>query len=173
MMKTILTAQEIDLIIKRLAHQLIETASSSNEINIIGLQPRGVLFSDKIIECLKQLSDCTINYGKLDNTFYRDDILDSIHLAAKTSMPFSIEGKRIIIVDDVLFTGRTIRASLDALLAFGRPSKVELCVLIDRKLCREFPIQPDYTGRAIETLTKEKVKVLWQEIDGDHKVIIP
>ena len=173
MMKTILTAEEIQLIIKRLALQLIETASAENEITIIGLQPRGVLFSDKIIECIKQLSNCTINYGKLDNTFYRDDIRDNLHLATTTSMPFNIDNKKVIIVDDVLFTGRTIRASLDALLAFGRPSKVELCVLIDRKLCREFPIQPDYTGRAIETLTGEKVKVLWQEIDGDHKVIIP
>ena len=173
MMKTILTAEEIELIIKRLALQLIETASAENEITIIGLQPRGVLFSDKLIECIKQLSNCTINYGKLDITFYRDDIRDNLHLATKTLMPFSIEDKKVIIVDDVLFTGRTIRASLDALLAFGRPAKVELCVLIDRKLCREFPIQPDYTGRAIETLTGEKVKVLWQEIDGDHKVIIP
>ena len=158
-MKTILTADEIQLIIKRLALQLIETASAENEITIIGLQPRGVLFSDKIIECIQQLSDCKVNYGKLDITFYRDDIRDNLHIATETSMPFSIEGKRVIIVDDVLFTGRTIRASLDALLAFGRPAKVELLVMIDRKYNRELPIAPDYVGKTVNTMASQRVLV--------------
>jgi pyrimidine operon attenuation protein/uracil phosphoribosyltransferase len=113
----------------------------------------------------EQLSPEQVTYGKLDITFYRDDIRKELHIANKTEIPFSIENKNVVLIDDVLFTGRTIRSALDALLDFGRPAKVELCVLIDRRFSRELPIQPDYVGRTIDTFVSQKVKVYWQEKD--------
>lgn len=139
---------------------------------IIGLQPRGIFLSDKVVDELSKLTSGTISYGKLDITFYRDDVRKELHVANKTDIPFSIENKQVILVDDVLFTGRTIRAALDALLDFGRPSKVELCVLIDRRFSRELPIQPDYCGRAIDTFASQKVKVNWKEKDERNEVVL-
>ena len=138
---------------------------------IIGLQPRGIFLSDRMVHELSALVEpASISYGKLDITFYRDDVRTELHVANKTDIPFSIEGKQVVLIDDVLWTGRTIRAALDALLDFGRPSKVELCVLIDRRFNRQLPIQPDYTGRAIDTITTQKVKVFWKEKDGNDCV---
>ena len=120
--------------------------------------------SDRIVHELKQLIPAEkILYGKLDITFYRDDIRKELKLANTTQIPFSTAGKNIIIVDDVLWTGRTIRSALDALIDFGRPTKVELCVLIDRRFSRELPIQADYIGRAIDTFPSQKVFVRWME----------
>lgn len=129
--------------------------------------------SDRIVDELKQLipSD-KILYGKLDITFYRDDIREELKLANATQIPFSTAGKNIVIIDDVLWTGRTIRSALDALIDFGRPQKVELCVLIDRRFSRELPIQADYVGRAIDTFSSQKVYVRWQENHGDDEVIL-
>lgn len=133
-----------------------------NELVFIGLQPRGVQVSKLIVDNIQKLyPDEKIAYGILDITFYRDDIREELHLANKTDIPFSIEGKKVILIDDVLYTGRTIRAALDALQDFGRPKKVELCVLVDRRFSRELPIQPDYFGKAIDTLVSQKVKVEW------------
>ena len=133
-----------------------------NELVFIGLQPRGVQVSKLIVDNIQKLyPDEKIAYGILDITFYRDDIREELHLANKTDIPFSIEGKKVILIDDVLYTGRTIRAALDALQDFGRPQKVELCVLVDRRFSRELPIQPDYFGKAIDTLVSQKVKVEW------------
>ncbi|MBA4197745.1 MAG: bifunctional pyr operon transcriptional regulator/uracil phosphoribosyltransferase PyrR [Chitinophaga sp.] len=161
-MKTILSQQQMALTIKRLAHQIMESHVPFTDTVIIGIQPRGVLFSDKIVAELQTLiSPSKLLYGKLDITFYRDDIRKELHVANKTDIHFSIENKNVIIVDDVLYTGRTIRAALDALLDFGRPKKVELCVLIDRRFSRELPIQPNFTGRAIDTFISQKVKVNW------------
>jgi pyrimidine operon attenuation protein/uracil phosphoribosyltransferase len=108
----------------------------------------------------------------LDITFYRDDNFNKINLPNKTDILFSIENKKIVIIDDVLFTGRTIRAALDALLSFGRPTKVSLCVLVDRKPSRELPIQPDFTGKEMVDESPYKVKVRWQENDGVDDVIL-
>lgn len=139
---------------------------------IIGLQPRGIFLSDKVVDELQKLTSGNISYGKLDITFYRDDVRTELHVANKTDISFNIENKQVILVDDVLFTGRTIRAALDALLDFGRPSKVELCVLIDRRFSRELPIQPDYCGRAIDTFASQKVKVNWKEKDERNEVVL-
>ena len=115
-----------------------------------------------------------IEYGKLDITFYRDDVRKELKIANKTDIPFSIENKQVVIIDDVLWTGRTIRAALDALLDFGRPSKVELLVLIDRRFTRQLPIQPDYFGKSIDSLTSEKVKVEWEQLEGADRIwIVP
>lgn len=104
-----------------------------------------------------------LKYGRLDITFYRDDIRSSLHMPTVTDLPFSIEGKKIVLIDDVLYTGRTIRAAMDALIDFGRPAKVELLILIDRKYNRQLPIQPDYFGKAIDSIITQKVKVLWED----------
>ena len=140
---------------------------------IIGIQPRGVALSDRIVNEMKnEVKADDIHYGKLDITFYRDDIRKELHVPNKTDILFSIEGKNVVIIDDVLYTGRTIRAALDALMDFGRPEKVELLVLIDRRYSRQLPIQPDYTGRSIDSIVTQKVKVLWNEKDGKDEVIL-
>ena len=165
-MKTILTNEQIQLTITRLAHQLLETHQAFTDTVIVGMQPRGIYLSNAIVTALQSiLPNTTIPYGKLDITFYRDDIRTELHQANKTEMPFSLENKRVILIDDVLYTGRTIRAALDALLDFGRPSKVELCVLIDRRYSRQLPIQPDYVGKQIDSIVTQKVKVNWAEND--------
>lgn len=172
-MKTILTEKELAITIQRLSHQLLENHLTFDDIVIIGIQPRGIFFSDRIVqEINKQIAPLKINYGKLDITFYRDDIRQGLHTLNQTDMPFSIERKNVILIDDVLYTGRTIRAAMDALLSFGRPSKVELCILIDRRFSREVPIQADYAGKSIDTIITQKVKVLWKERDGTEEVVL-
>jgi pyrimidine operon attenuation protein/uracil phosphoribosyltransferase len=163
-LKSILSEQQLHITIKRLAHQLLENNTGINNTVLIGLQPRGVFLSDRIVEQIaKELPGEKIQYGKLDITFYRDDIRKELHIANRTEIPFSIEGQRVILIDDVLYTGRTIRAALDALLDFGRPEKVELCVLIDRRFSRQLPIQPDYVGKSIDSIISQKVKVEWDK----------
>lgn len=163
-MKSILTGQQLAITIKRLAHQILENHGHLENTVLIGLQPRGIFLSDRIVEEIKkEMPSGKINYGKLDITFYRDDIRTELHNANQTDIPFSIEGKKVVLIDDVLYTGRTIRAALDALLDFGRPGKVELCVLIDRRFSRQLPIQPDYIGKAIDSIISQKVKVEWDK----------
>ena len=172
-MKTILNEQQVKLTIQRLAHQLLENNIDLKDTVIIGLQPRGIYVSDKLVEELGKIVDpASIKYGKLDITFYRDDVRDELQLPSVTELNFSLEDKHVILVDDVLYTGRTTRAALDALLDFGRPAKVELCVLIDRRFSRQLPIQPDYAGKVIDSMISQKVKVLWKERDGTTEVII-
>lgn len=163
-MKTILDKQQLHLTILRLSHQLLENQVNLDDVVFIGLQPRGVKVSNLVVEGVRKLHpNEDVKYGVLDITFYRDDIRDELHVANKTDIPFSIKGKKVILIDDVLYTGRTIRAALDALQDFGRPQKVELCVLVDRRFNRELPIQPDYCGKAIDTLISQKVKVDWDK----------
>ena len=172
-MKTILTEEQLNITIQRLSHQLMENQLRYDEVVIIGIQPRGIFFSDRMVEQINRLiSPQKITYGKLDITFYRDDVRQGLHTLNQTAIPFSVENKTVILVDDVLYTGRTVRAAMDALLAFGRPSKVELCVLIDRRFSREFPIQADYAGKSIDTIITQKVKVLWKERDGKEEVVL-
>ena len=172
-LKTILNETQISLTIRRLAHQVLENHLDLTNTVIIGLQPRGLYLSDKIVEELKRsLPRKIVNYGILDITFYRDDVRREIKVPNKTVINFTIENKKVVLIDDVLYTGRTIRAALDALLDFGRPAKVELCVLIDRRFSRQLPVQPDYTGKVIDSLISQKVKVLWKEKDPATEVII-
>lgn len=158
-MITILDKQQLHLTITRLAHQLLEDADVMDDYVFIGLQPRGIYISDSIMAHVKALTGGIVNYGKLDITFYRDDFRNELHSANQTDISFSIENKKVILIDDVLYTGRTIRAALDALLDFGRPQNVKLCVLVNRRFNREFPIQPDYSGISIDSVTSQKVKV--------------
>ena len=172
-MKSILTEQQVALSVKRLAHQILENHLQLENTVLIGLQPRGIYVSDRIVNELKHLIDASkIYYGKLDITFYRDDVRTSLHIANETDISFDIENKNVVFIDDVLWTGRTIRAAIDALLAFGRPAKVELCVLIDRRFSRQLPIQADYIGRAIDTFPSQKVIVKWKEKDAKDEVVL-
>jgi len=174
-MKSLFTRQHLQITIERLAHELIENHLDFADTVLIGMQPRGVYLSNRIYQKLKDLMpEVTIPYGTLDITFYRDDFNTSpeLHIAKETQIDFSLENKKVILVDDVLYTGRTIRAGLDALLDFGRPESVELLVLIDRRFSRELPIQPDYVGMTVDSVAAQKVKVLWKEKDKKDEVVM-
>lgn len=173
-MKTLLDHNQLNITLQRLAHQLVENHISFSETVIIGIQPRGVWLSDRIARIVKQITGKQhIDYGKLDITFYRDDVHQGgLHVPAQTDIPFSIEDRKVILVDDVLHTGRTIRSAMDALIDFGRPRNVELMVLIDRRFSRELPIQPDYVGQTVDTIITQKVKVNWEGKDLKDEVVL-
>jgi pyrimidine operon attenuation protein/uracil phosphoribosyltransferase len=172
-LKTVLNEQQIAITIKRLGHQILENHVDLKDTVLIGIQPRGIFVSDELARELRSLlPGQQVNYGKLDITFYRDDVAKGIHIPNHTEIPFSIENKNVVLIDDVLYTGRTIRAAMDALMAFGRPAKVELCILIDRRFSRQLPIQPDYVGRAIDSIVSQKVKVYWKERDNRQEVVL-
>lgn len=161
---TILNKHQLEITIERLACQVIENYVDLSSVVLIGLQPRGIFLADKIFNQLKKIKPGQhFDYGKLDITFYRDDIRNELHEPNQTDISFSLEDKNVILIDDVLFTGRTIRAALDAILSFGRPRKVELCVLINRRYSRQLPIQPDYCGKSIDSIISQKVKVEWDK----------
>jgi pyrimidine operon attenuation protein / uracil phosphoribosyltransferase len=170
-LKSLLNEQHIQLTVKRLANQVLENNVDLTNTVLIGLQPRGIFLSDRIVKELSLLTE-KIFYGKLDITFYRDDIRKELHVPNQTDIKFSIEGKKVVLIDDVLYTGRTTRAALDALMDYGRPEKVELMVLIDRRYSRQLPIQADYIGKSIDSIVTQKVKVLWKERDAKDEVIL-
>jgi len=159
--RLILNAELLSITVDRLCQQLIENHNDFENTVILGLQPRGVHFSDLLVDHLAKLIKKDIPYGYLDTTFYRDDFRrrDKPSTANATNIDFIIEDKRVILVDDVLFTGRSIRAALDAMMAYGRPNKVELMVLINRKYTRDLPISPDYIGKDVNTIETQKVLV--------------
>jgi pyrimidine operon attenuation protein / uracil phosphoribosyltransferase len=159
--KLILDSDLLDITISRLCQQLIENHNDFGETVILGLQPRGIYLAEEIHKKLEQDTLKSIPLGYLDATFYRDDFRrrETPAKASETRIPFVIEGKKVVLVDDVLFTGRTVRAALDAMIAFGRPAKVELLVLIDRKYNRDLPVAADYVGKAVNTLASERVLV--------------
>lgn len=170
--KLILGQRHLQITINRLCFQLIENHDLFNDTAIIGLQTRGVLLSRRISQRLKEiLPGSNIHHGEMDVSFHRDDFRRrEMIVPSATHIDFILEGKNVVLVDDVLYTGRTIRAGLDALLAFGRPAKVELLVLIDRKYSRHLPIEADYVGKSIDTILSDKVKVQWKETEGEDGV---
>ena len=173
--KQLLTSQELDVILHRLACQLIENHTDFSDTVLIGLQPRGVFLAQRLVAMLRQEYQVAgIQYGALDITFFRDDFRRGEKpLAANTTdIPFLVEDKKVVFIDDVLYTGRSIRAALTALQSFGRPSKVELLVLIDRRFSRDLPIQPDYIGKAVDAINKERVVVNWASQDGEDAVYL-
>lgn len=164
-MQTICNKQEVLNIIKELARKISAAHPGFKDTVIVGIQQGGVVVADELVKAIEALHPGTsLPYGQLDITFYRDDIRKNIMAPDVMNLPFGIEDKTIILIDDVLFTGRTIKAALDALLDYGRPAKVELCVLIDRKEHRQFPIQPGYTGKVVETQKTDKVKLVNGEV---------
>ena len=171
--KKILNANEISTILHRLSFQLIEDHNDFSNTVIIAIQPRGVLLANRIIKLLtKEFND--IQFGLLDVTFFRDDFRRSkkVLKANKTKLDFSIENKTVVLIDDVLFTGRSIRAAMDAIQSYGRPKAVQLLNLIDRRFSRELPIQPDYCGIQVDSRLNQRVKVCWEENDGDDSVYL-
>jgi pyrimidine operon attenuation protein/uracil phosphoribosyltransferase len=172
--QVILNSRHFELTINRLCYQLIEIHNDFSNTVLIGLQPRGVNLVTRLKEQLESILEKEIVCGNLDITFYRDDFRrrEMPLIPSATNIDFVIEGKNVVLVDDVLYTGRTIRSGLDALLAFGRPEKVELLTLIDRRFKRDLPIQADYVGKTVDTLKSERVSVEWEEIEGEDKVVL-
>jgi len=172
--QVILNKRRFELTINRLCYQLIESHNDFSNTVLIGLQPRGVNVVARLKSQLEKILGKEVVCGNLDITFYRDDFRrrEKPLIPSATNIDFVIENKNVVLVDDVLFTGRTIRAGLDALLAFGRPNKVELLTLIDRRFNRDLPIQADYIGASVDSLSSEKVSVEWKEIEGEDKVVL-
>ncbi len=173
--KVLLSAKEIHIILHRLACQLLETHLDFTDTVLIGIQPRGVYLAKRLTEILeKDYNVKNIKLGSLDITFYRDDFRrgDKIHEASKTKIDFLVENKKVVFIDDVLYTGRSIRAALTAIQSFGRPEEIELLTLIDRRFSRHLPIQPNYRGRQVDAINDEKVKVMWKENDGEDTVYL-
>jgi pyrimidine operon attenuation protein/uracil phosphoribosyltransferase len=171
----LLGSQAFGLTLARLCHQLIEDHGDLEEVALIGLQPRGVLLARRLRADLKSIiGQERLAYGELDITFHRDDFRHRAAAMAPstTALDFDLDGRKVVLVDDVLFTGRSIRAGLDALLAFGRPASVQLLVLIDRRFSRELPIAPDYVGRWVDSIGDQRVTVQWREEDGQDKVLL-
>jgi len=163
--RLILDSKLLQITIDRLCQQLIENHGDFANSAILGLQPRGIYLAERIVKRLSALTGKEIELGYLDVTFYRDDFRrrETPLMASETKVPFIIENKRVILVDDVLFTGRTVRSAMDAMIAFGRPSKVELLTLIDRKYSRDLPIEPNYVGKHVNTMPTQKILAEWTE----------
>ena len=173
--KILLTAKEIDIILHRLACQLIEKHLDFSNTVLIGLQPRGTFLANRIKQIVeKEYNILDIKLGFLDITFFRDDFRrgEKPLEANITQIDFLVENKKVIFIDDVLYTGRSINAALTAIQSFGRPSEVELLTLIDRRFSRHLPIQPDYRGRQVDAINDEKVKVCWKENEGEDAVYL-
>lgn len=167
--RLILSSPLLEIVISRLAQQLIENHQDFNDTVLLGMQPRGIYFAERVSREVNRALGRNVPLGYLDATFYRDDFRrrDTPLRPNTTHVPFIIENKRVILIDDVLATGRMVRAALDAMTAFGRPRKVELLVLIDRRYNRDLPIKPDYTGMRVNTLESQQVLVEWTEQGAD------
>lgn len=164
-MQVLLSAVQLEKAIADLATCLHNAHKEMNDVVYVGIQQGGAVLGANIIAAMEKMSgSASVQYGQLDITFYRDDIRKEILAPDRMNLPFSIENKTVVLIDDVLFTGRTIKAALDVLLDYGRPAKVELCVLIDRKEHRQFPIQADYIGTVVETKKTDKVKLINNEV---------
>ena len=173
--KILFNHKELDLSVNRLCWQLIENHCDFENTVLIGMQPRGYFFAQKIHDRLLALTSISnISLGSLDITFFRDDFrrTDKPHAANATQMNVSVEDKCIVFIDDVLYTGRSIRAALTAIESYGRPSEIELLTLIDRRFSRHLPIQPDYVGRQIDSLQNDKVEVKWKEVTDEDAVYL-
>ncbi len=173
--RVLLSSKEIHIILHRLACQLLENHLDFSDTVLIGIQPRGVFLAERLAKILKEEYGVeSIKLGSLDITFYRDDFRrgDKILEANKTKIDFLVENKKVVFIDDVLYTGRSIRAALTAIQSFGRPQEIELLTLIDRRFSRHLPIQPNYRGRQVDAINNEKVKVMWKENDGKDVIYL-
>jgi len=173
--KILLTSKEVNIILHRLACQLIEKHLDFSDTILVGIQPRGTFLAERLKEILQnEYHVKEIALGYLDITFFRDDFrrTEKPLEANKTQINFLVESKKVIFIDDVLYTGRSIRSALTAIQSFGRPAEIELLVLIDRRFSRHLPIQPDYRGRQVDSINNEKVKVSWKEQEGEDVVYL-
>ena len=169
----IMDKESIQRALMRIAHEILEKGSGTQDLCIVGIRTRGAVLAERINACIKQIEGVDVPVGILDITLYRDDLtsFDTHPVVRETLIKFDITGKRIVLVDDVLFTGRTIRYALDALVDFGRPANIQLAVMIDRGH-RELPIRPDYVGKNIPTSIDQNVKVILMEIDKQEDQVI-
>ncbi|GAB5399393.1 MAG: bifunctional pyr operon transcriptional regulator/uracil phosphoribosyltransferase PyrR [Aureisphaera sp.] len=173
--KVLLNATEVNIALHRLACQLIENHNTFDNTVFVGIQPRGVFLAERLKQLLEtEYKIKSIQLGYLDITFYRDDFRrgEKTLEANTTNIDFIVEGKKVVFIDDVLYTGRSIRSALTAIQSFGRPLEIELLTLIDRRFSRHLPIQPDYRGRQVDAINEEKVKVCWVENEGEDAVYL-
>jgi len=173
--KVLLNAKEVNIILHRLACQLIENHDDFSRTVLIGIQPRGKYLANRLCQMLRDVYKIkNVKLGQLDITFFRDDFRrgEKPLEANTTEIDFVVENKKVVFIDDVLYTGRSIRAALTAIQSFGRPNEIELLTLIDRRFSRHLPIQPDYRGRQVDAINEEKVKVNWVENDGEDSVYL-
>ena len=173
--RILLSHQKIEIILNRLSSQLIEKYDDFENVVLVGLQPRGIHLLDRLVNLLeKDYGIKKVTNGKLDITFFRDDFRrsDKTLSPSASEMEITIEGKSVVIIDDVLYTGRSIRAALTALDYYGRPKDIQLLVLIDRRFSRDLPIQPDYTGAQVDALEGDKVRVQWKQFSNEDTVFI-
>ncbi|MDA8140401.1 MAG: bifunctional pyr operon transcriptional regulator/uracil phosphoribosyltransferase PyrR [Desulfobacteraceae bacterium] len=170
--KQILSESEIDRILKRMAFEILEV-HKGNHMALVGIHTRGVFLALRLHDHIKAFEGADVPVGKIDITLYRDDWtqMSAQPVVKTTEIPFAVEEKKIILVDDVLYTGRTVRAAMDALIDFGRPARIELAVLIDRGH-RELPIQSNYTGQSVRTKKSDMVNVMLKECDGEDGVVL-
>jgi len=174
-MPVVMDADRMARTLTRIAHEIVERNPGVGDLAVVGIRTRGVVLAERLARNLSEITGATIPTGALDITLYRDDLMRHTvgpqPLVRKTEIPFTLDGRRIVLVDDVLFTGRTVRAALDALIDFGRPEAIQLVVMVDRGH-RELPIKADYVGKNLPTSLKESVQVRLQEIDGRDEVAI-
>ncbi len=167
-----MNAVEIERSLTRIAHQILEKNKGAQNIALVGIVTRGDVLAKRLRDKIEEIEGIKVPVGKLDITFYRDDFTQFLAPEIySTDIPFSIDGKDVILVDDILYTGRTIRAALDALIDIGRPSRVELAVLVDRGH-RELPIRPDFVGKNVPSASNENVRLFLSEVDGKTEVEI-
>ncbi len=169
----IMNEEDLNRTYLRFAHQFLESYDDPSRLAIIGMQTRGVYMGKKIVECIKNELGHSIDFGILDVTFYRDDFRSQLKMpdVKVTEIPFDLYDRDIVLIDDVLFTGRTVRSAMDALMAYGRPRKIQFCCMVDRGH-RELPISPDFTGMYVPTHEKEEVRVKVKELDGEDAVYL-
>jgi pyrimidine operon attenuation protein / uracil phosphoribosyltransferase len=171
-MKRLLSAEDVSRVVRRLAHEIVETQGGTDGLVILGIQTRGVPLAERIAAALLDIEGTEVPVGELDVTLYRDDLsLRGPLSLGSTEVPVDVEGRTVVLVDDVLYTGRTIRAALDAVSAIGRPARVRLAVLVDRGH-RELPIRADHVGKNVPTSLGEKVLVRLVEVDGIDEVVV-
>ena len=173
--REILNKETIIIAIERLCYQLIEAHNIFYNTVLIGVQPRGAYLNNRILKKLKLIvPNSEIQSGNVDISFYRDDLMrrEEPIIPQVMDIDISLEGKKIVLVDDVLFTGRSVRSAIDALMSFGRPDSIELLILIDRRFSRDLPIEPNYVGKTIDAIASEKVIVEWEENTGFDRVLI-
>ncbi len=171
--RVVLDEDDMRRSLTRIAHEIVESAGQPERLALVGIHRRGAVLAARLHELLAELHDIEVPLGDLDIAFYRDDVTlrGGAPVVHATHLDFDIDGRTIVVVDDVLFTGRTVRAAIDALFDYGRPQRVQLAVLADRGH-RELPIRPDYVGKNLPTARAERVNVLVEELDGDDEVRI-
>ena len=169
----IMSKEDIRRALMRIAHEILEKNKGAGNLCIVGIRTRGMALAERVNACIKQIEGKEVPFGVLDITLYRDDLttIDTQPVVRETLIKFDISDKKVILVDDVLFTGRTIRSALDALIDFGRPADIQLAVLIDRGH-RELPIRADYVGKNIPTSIDQNVKVIIEEVDEQEDQVI-